>query len=158
MDFGANKTPVKGIKEGTFGETYFREIYSGVNGRWYKKSGKEIDELKDIDQKYYSQDCYDVSVNNYGVKCQTSLRFWEDNGWINSIDPYDWFQCYFRYWLGRRSSDVERQFNRWKWIVNRFKGNLVEMIKDAGCKFDDYSILPKIRQINWKIFFIDSES
>ena len=114
MDFGANKTPVKGIKEGTFGETYFREIYSGVNGRWYKKSGKEIDELKDIDQKYYSQDCYDVGVNNYGVKCETSLRFWEDNGWINSIDPYDWFQCYFRYWLGRRSSDVERQFNRWK--------------------------------------------
>ena len=33
MDFGANKTPVKGIKEGTFGETYFREIYSGANGR-----------------------------------------------------------------------------------------------------------------------------
>ena len=33
MDFGANKTPVKGIKEGTFGEKYFREIYSGANGR-----------------------------------------------------------------------------------------------------------------------------
>ena len=32
MGFGANKTPVEIIKEGAFGETYFRDIYSGVNG------------------------------------------------------------------------------------------------------------------------------
>ena len=32
-------------------------------------------------------------------------------------------------------------------IVSRFKGKLVKMIKDAGSKFDDYSISPKIRQI-----------
>ena len=38
MDFGANKTPVELIKEGAFGETYFRNIYSGVNGKWYTKS------------------------------------------------------------------------------------------------------------------------
>ena len=30
---------------------------------------------------------YDVSVNKYGVQCETSLRFWENNGWINSMDP-----------------------------------------------------------------------
>ena len=34
-----------------------------------------------------------------------------------------------------------------KKIVSRFRGKLVKMIKDAGSKFDDYSILPKIRQI-----------
>ena len=34
MDFGANKTPAKVIKEGTFGETYFRAIYFGVNSKW----------------------------------------------------------------------------------------------------------------------------
>ena len=33
MDFGANKTPIEGIKEGAFGGTYFRNIYSGVNVR-----------------------------------------------------------------------------------------------------------------------------
>ena len=30
---------------------------------------------------------------------------------------------------------------------NRFKGKLIEMIKKAGSKFDDYCISPKIRQI-----------
>ena len=90
---------------------------------------------------------YDVSVNKYGVICGTSLRFWENKGWINEIDPYGWFQWYFRYWLGRRSSDDERQINRWNGIISRFRDKLVKTIKDAGSKFDDYSILPKIRQI-----------
>ena len=32
------------------------------------------------------------------------------------MDPYDWFQCYFRYWLDRKSLDDERQIARWKGI------------------------------------------
>ena len=52
MDFGANKTLVEIIKEDAFGGTYFRDIYSGINGKWYKKSWKELDELKNIDQNY----------------------------------------------------------------------------------------------------------
>ena len=28
-----------------------------------------------------------------------------------------------------------------------FRGKFVKMIKDTGSKFDDYSILPKIRRI-----------
>ena len=67
-------------------------------------------------------------------------------------------------WLGRRYSDNERQINRWRRIVSRFRAKLVKMIKDAGSKFDDYSISPKIRQIllYWgyelteKDFFIES--
>ena len=80
------------IKEGTFGGTYFRDIYSGVNGKWYKKSGKEFDQLKDVRQKVYCSYYYDVSVSKYGVKRGTSLRFWENKGWINKIYPYGWFQ------------------------------------------------------------------
>ena len=34
-----------------------------------------------------------------------------------------------------------------KKIVSRFRGKLVNMIKDAGSKFNDHSISPKIRQI-----------
>ena len=75
MDFGANKTSIQIIKEGAFGGTYFRDIYSNVNKKWYKKSWKEFDQLKNIDQKYYSSDYYNVSINKYGVKCGTLLRF-----------------------------------------------------------------------------------
>ena len=101
--------------------------------------------MKDIEQQFYCSDYYDGSVNKYGG---TSLRFWENKGRIIKIDPYDWFQWYFRYWLGTRSEDDERQVNKWrKKIVSRFRGKLVKMIKDAGSKFDDYSVSPKIRQI-----------
>ena len=34
-----------------------------------------------------------------------------------------------------------------KKIVSWFKGKLVKMIREAGSKFHDYSIVPKIRQI-----------
>ena len=46
MDFGANNTTIEVIKEGAFGVTYFRDIYSRVNGKWYKKSWKEFDQSR----------------------------------------------------------------------------------------------------------------
>ena len=125
MDFRPNITPVEVTKKGAFGGTYFKDIYSGINGKWYRMPWKEFDELKNIDQKYYCSNYYDVSANKYGDKCGTSLRFWENKGWIHSIDSYAWFQWYFRHWLGRRSVDDERSINRWKGIVSRFKGKLV---------------------------------
>ena len=77
MDFDANKPPVEVIEEGEFGGTYFRDIYSGINGKWHRKSWKEFNELMNIDQKYFWSIYYDVSVNKYGPKCATSLRFWK---------------------------------------------------------------------------------
>ena len=86
-------------------------------------------------------------VNKYGVKCGTSLRFWEYKGWINEIGPYGWFQWYFWHWLVRRSKDDKRQINRWKKKLSRFSGKLAKLIRYVSSKFDDYSISPKIRQI-----------
>ena len=40
MDFSPNKTPIEIIKEGSFGSTYFRDINSGINKKWYKHSWK----------------------------------------------------------------------------------------------------------------------
>ena len=38
MDFNPNKTPIEIIKEGAFRGTYFRNIYSYINVKWYKNS------------------------------------------------------------------------------------------------------------------------
>ena len=73
MGFSPNKTPIEIIREGPF-------IYSGINGKWYKNSWKEFDQLKNIDAKFYASDYYDVNMNKYGVKCGTSLGFWENKG------------------------------------------------------------------------------
>ena len=83
MDF----RPIEVIKEGAFGETYFRDIYSNVNYKWYNNSFKEFDELKNIDQRYYCSNYYDATVNKYGVKCGTSLGFSGNKIWISPIDP-----------------------------------------------------------------------
>ena len=80
MDFSPNKTPIEIIKEGAFGGTYFRDIYSGINEKWYKNSWKEFVRLKNIDRKFYASDYYDINVNKCGVKCGTLLRFWENKG------------------------------------------------------------------------------
>ena len=145
MDFRPNITPIEVIKKEAFGGTYFGDIYFSVTDKWYKNSRKEFNVLKDIDQKYYCSNFYGPSFNKYGAKCGTLLRLLESKRWIHSIDPYCWFQWYFRYWLGRRSVDDKRQIARWKGIVTRFKGKLVKMIKDANSRFDEYSISPKIR-------------
>ena len=64
MKFKSNKTPAEVINEGAFGGTYFRDIYSGVNGKWYRNSWKEFDFLrpKELDKKYYANSFYDVKI------------------------------------------------------------------------------------------------
>ena len=42
MDFGTNKTPIEIIKGGSFGGTYFRNIYSCVKDKFYKIVGKNL--------------------------------------------------------------------------------------------------------------------
>ena len=91
MNFGTNKSLIEVIKEGSFSGTYFRDIYSSVNNKWYKNTWKELDSLKNIDPKYYLSNFYDIKINKYEVKCGTSLRFWENKGSISSIDPYGWY-------------------------------------------------------------------
>ena len=55
------------------------------------------------------------------------------------------FQIFFR----MRSSDDERQINRWKRIVASFKSKIIKIVKvkDDHDKFDDYSISSKTREV-----------
>ena len=48
MNFSPNKTPIETIKEGAIGGTYFRDIYSNINEKWYRNSWKEFIHLKII--------------------------------------------------------------------------------------------------------------
>ena len=77
MNFSPNKTPIELIKEGAFGGTYFRDIYSSINGKWCKKSWKEFDQLKDIDQKFYCQIIMmSVSINMV-LNAEHYYDFWK---------------------------------------------------------------------------------
>ena len=55
MKFNPNKTPIEVIKKGTFGGTYFRDDHSGVDGKWYRKSWKDFDQLKILIKNFIVQ-------------------------------------------------------------------------------------------------------
>ena len=42
MAFRPNVTSIEVIKNGVFGGTYFRDIYSGINGKWCRKNMERI--------------------------------------------------------------------------------------------------------------------
>lgn len=94
MDFYRNKISVEVIRKEVFGGKYFRNIYSGSKGKQYRKSWKQFDKLDGIDGEYHSSDYYDI-----------------DKVWLNSIEPYGWFQQYFRFFHGRTTHDDHRKIN-----------------------------------------------
>ena len=50
---------------------------------------KFMEKIRSVERywsKFYCSGYY-VTVTKYSVKCGTSLRFWENKGWINEIDP-----------------------------------------------------------------------
>merc|ERR1711865_447177 len=93
-------------------------------------------------------------VNMYGVKCGGSLDMWESSGWMSTIDPYGWFQWYCRFYLGRRSTDDERQIARGLGCCGpkgRFRNQLIGKIARSGATLNDHGISPVIRQslLHW---------
>ena len=119
--FTPNKSPAEILREGCFGGTYFRPLYSATLGITIEDDWEELPtewtEGLDI-ARFLTSAEYDPSVNKYGVACGQSIEEWERAGWIeHRFDVRGWFQWYCRFFLGRRCEDDERQVGRWKRCV-----------------------------------------
>mmetsp|Transcript_3243 Transcript_3243/g.7642 ORF Transcript_3243/g.7642 Transcript_3243/m.7642 type:complete len:253 (+) Transcript_3243:38-796(+) len=158
-EFLPNLTPAQILQSGSFGGTYFRPIDSGTTGEREEEAWKEFPAawFKGLDiptQVTRSWSSYDVHVNKYGVKCGGTLDMWESSGWISAIDPYGWFHWYCRFFLGRRSTDDDRQIARWSGVASakgRFRNQLIRKCVKARTTFDDVRVSPVIRQtlLHW---------
>jgi hypothetical protein len=165
-EFTPNLTPRQIFRLGSFGGTYWRNIFSGVNSRDYSDQHLEFSAYRttDFDENGKPYDCTwwegipaemlsssdcNLARNKYKVHSGTSLAYWESKGWINAQDPYGWVQWYCRFYSGRRSADDERQIARWLAFagpMGRFRKRLETMCKRAGKKKTDSSVSPVIRQ------------
>ena len=148
-EFTPNLTPRQIFALGSFGGTYWRPIYSHINKKKYSQQHKEFKWLRTIPKKKISSVLCDITINNYNVRVGTSLRFWEDKGWMKSQDPYGWVQWYCRFYDGRRSDDDKRQIKRWLRLAGpkgRFSKWLITLIHNKNGYWNDPLISPKIRQ------------
>eukprot|EP00746_Dinoflagellata_sp_MGD_P001714 gnl/MRDRNA2_/MRDRNA2_103262_c0_seq1.p1 gnl/MRDRNA2_/MRDRNA2_103262_c0~~gnl/MRDRNA2_/MRDRNA2_103262_c0_seq1.p1 ORF type:complete len:269 (-),score=51.25 gnl/MRDRNA2_/MRDRNA2_103262_c0_seq1:12-818(-) len=154
-EFKPNLSPKEVLQLGSFGGTYYRDIQSAVTGKAYK--GQNVvrefpkDWLKNVNiAKSICSSTYDKSVNKYNVACGGSLGQWECSGWISELDPYGWFQWYCRFFLGRRSTDDDRQIDRWlkgHGPSGRWRIRLCKDIVKAKGKIDDPKVSPVLRQV-----------
>lgn len=145
--FIPNLTPRQVIEAGAFGGSYF---------------GLPIDESEDdysdifeslfsgVSTRLYLGVKYSPKLNKFGITSGKSYKYWKDMKWMRSQDPRGWFAWYCNYYLGRRSSDDERQIKRWQdfcGINGRWKNNLYSKIHRTG----DWNVSPRIQQslLHW---------
>eukprot|EP00931_Biecheleriopsis_adriatica_P102155 TRINITY_DN77170_c0_g1_i1.p1 TRINITY_DN77170_c0_g1~~TRINITY_DN77170_c0_g1_i1.p1 ORF type:complete len:267 (+),score=24.13 TRINITY_DN77170_c0_g1_i1:66-866(+) len=153
--FKPNLSPQEVLQLGSFGGTYFRDIVSAVTGVRYK--GREV--IKEFPKAWFKgldlnvsvcSPTYDKFVNRYEVSCGGSLGQWESSGWISELDPYGWFHWYCRFFLGRRTTDDERQISRWlngQGPTGRWRVRLCNDILKKRAKLDDVTVSPVLRQV-----------
>mmetsp|Transcript_11676 Transcript_11676/g.39465 ORF Transcript_11676/g.39465 Transcript_11676/m.39465 type:complete len:276 (-) Transcript_11676:108-935(-) len=155
-EFKPNLSPKEVMQLGSFGGTYFRPITSGVTGETYRDAWREFPEdwFEGLDvRRQVASATYRPDVNKYSVKCGADLDQWESSGWINAVDPYGWFMWYCRFYLGRRTSDDERQLKRGLGVMGpkgRWRSTLYNKMLNSGRAaedaLEDLNISPVIRQ------------
>lgn len=151
MEFKPNLTPYQIFKNGSFGGTYWRPIYSNVTKKKYSNVHKQYSFLSGINEKYLSQTKCDPLLNKYKVNSGSSLEYWESKNWITENHPYGWVHWYCDYYNGRRNKeDDDYQIKRWLNIAGpngRWRKRLINIIKENRKKWNDESVSPKIRQL-----------
>ncbi|KAK3169732.1 hypothetical protein OEA41_009116 [Lepraria neglecta] len=144
--FTPNKSPEEMIREGCFGGSYWRPLYSRRLGTTIMDDYKELPtswiSSLDVD-KFLISPNYDPEVNKYKVSSGQTIEEWEAAGWINhTYDVRGWFQWYCRFFTGRRCDDDERQISRWRKCVGetgRWRRMLLKKYVSMGIRevFDD---------------------
>ncbi|KAI1393356.1 uncharacterized protein F4822DRAFT_9447 [Hypoxylon trugodes] len=139
--FTPNKSPEDIIREGSFGGSYWRPLYSKRLRITIEDDWKELPEAwtEGLDvSRYLTSTTYDPEINKYGVPCGQSIEEWEAAGWIaHEFDVRGWFQWYCRFWLGRRCADDERQIGRWRKCVGetgRWRRTLLKKYVQMGIR------------------------
>lgn len=140
-DFTPNKTPAEVLREGAFGGSYFRPLYSKKLRATIAGDHAELpaDWTAGLDVgRYLTSPEYDADANKFKVACGQSIEEWEAAGWIDHrFDVRGWFQWYCRFYLGRRCEDDERQVGRWKRCVGgtgRWRRMLLKKYVAAGVR------------------------
>lgn len=140
-DFTPNKSPESILREGCFGGSYFRPLYSRYLRTTIEDDWRELpaEWTSGLDvKKYLTSSEYDPEINKYGVSCGQSIEEWEAAGWIrHEHDVRGWFQWYCRFWMGRRCDDDDRQIGRWKKCVGdtgRWRRILLKKYVAAGIR------------------------
>lgn len=99
--FKPQLTPRQMLALGIFGGKYMTDCHKEFPKSWFK-------------QAKLCAERHDPALNCFRVNASQPLSVWRKKGWIHPQDPRGWFQWYCRYYMGRRSSDDERQIKRWK--------------------------------------------
>jgi hypothetical protein len=158
-EFRPTLSPLQILKCGAFGGGGFRDMYSSLNKTTYTETWKELPEewLEQLDLNMLTQTQYQPSLNKYGVRSEKGtpredvwgIEYWTSQGWIQPQDPYGWFMWYYRFYLGRRSDDDDRQIQKWVDQCGengRLRINLIGLCLHERKPFDDYSTSPYLRQ------------
>lgn len=144
--FTPNKSPEEMLREGCFGGSYFRPLYSRRLGITVSDDWRELPEAwtAGLDMaSWLTSSTYNPGINKYKVSCGQSIEEWEAAGWINHThDVRGWFQWYCRFFMGRRCDDDERQVSRWRKCVGetgRWRRMLLKKYVALGIRevFDD---------------------
>ncbi len=116
LEFKPDLTPMQMIRLGVFGNNYF-VISRKLLIKEFPDTWKVLIRKKAKDSNYQ----YTKDTNLFKVESGLSLEEWQSKGWINDQDPLGWFQWYCRYYLGRRTTDDERQIKRYKAFIRHSK-------------------------------------
>lgn len=136
-DFRPEVTPARMLEMGVFEGKYLNDCQDEFPREWFEGSA-----LRRVTVGAPP----DPALNEFGVKSRLPLRQWRANGWIPAVgpapgvqdcDPRGWFQWYCRYWLGRRSPEVDAvQIARWRSFA-RHRGQVLAAYRRLGIRPGD---------------------